>query len=240
MMATYRPIKKWLIPLLAVAIGFSIGFSFLPSEQEYHYKKWHEAMEKAKDQSYEMQILYVRDEAVYSESTGFWSKDRSNFHISTPVSDDTTFEFDIYLEEKEFFVYSGGGWYKGDLPHRVVEELSPMDQPFEWVQSILKAADKITKNEQGDTEIYKAVFHSFNDIEFQGVLLKEQLDTTLTMELKDDHIVKLTFKARPKRPEEVPILNSYPEILSYEILLSPLKGQIPKPPQEAFSGEKIE
>lgn len=239
-MVTYRPVKNWLIPLVAIVVGTYIGFSIIPSHQEFDYHEWVKTIDKLENQPYEIETNFHKDQTTIAISKGYWSAKRSKYHVITPMSDVDNFVFDVFLEKQEFFIFSGNEWNKGEYPHRIIDELSPLDNPFQWIETLLKEADEVSKNTQGDKITYKAVFHSFNDLEFQGILLKKQNDTTLTMLIEKGRIRSISFEANPIKPKEVPILNSYPEYFSYRIEFSLLNGDFPNVPKEAFLGKHLD
>jgi hypothetical protein len=57
-MVTYKPIKKWLVPIV---LGFWIGFSVFPSQQEYQFKRWVNDLVELQDDNYKVKTVYKRD-----------------------------------------------------------------------------------------------------------------------------------------------------------------------------------
>jgi hypothetical protein len=126
-----------------------------------------------------VKTLYKRDDRIYSRSQGVWSPQLASYNISTPISDGTDFIFAIYFTENNFYINSGEEWKFGELPHRLLQEFSPLDQPFIWKKKILKNADKISIEKDDGQQTYRAYFRNLNDSEFRGVILQEQKDTML-------------------------------------------------------------
>ncbi|WP_442598904.1 hypothetical protein [Neobacillus sp. D3-1R] len=239
-MVTFRPVKKWVIPILAIMIGSYIGFSFLPSHQEFAYKQWVQQLNKNEQKSYHVKTNFLKDDSIAFESNGYWSSKHSKFRIETPVSNGSSFQFDVYLEESQFYIHTGNEWRKGQYPHRFIEELSPLDNPFQWCKEILRNADKITRIKQGEKETYTAFFHTFPEIELQGILLKKQKNSSLSISFQKGQIQSMVFKAAPIRPNEVPFLSIYPENMVYQIDFTLYNGKLPNLPKEASSSIPID
>ncbi|KHE66842.1 hypothetical protein, partial [Halobacillus sp. BBL2006] len=201
-MATYRPVKKWFVPLLAVLLGLWLGFSVFPSQQEYQYNTWGEELDQLKTKSYQVETEYKIDGELASHSEGYWSKERSHFQVRTPVSDDTMFHFDIYFEGDYFYVKAGDDWQQGEAPHRVLEEIAPLDDFFTWSKSLLEEADEVRKTDNGASTTYTASFDSFDQFDFRGTTLEKQADTTLVMNLEDDQLQSIIFEVQPERPDD--------------------------------------
>ncbi|HYK73496.1 MAG TPA: hypothetical protein VEV44_10340 [Pseudoneobacillus sp.] len=240
LMVTFRPVKNWLIPLLAIMIGSFVGFSFLPSHQEFDYHQWIQRLNEFEQKSYQFETNFVKDDTNVFESRGLWSSKHSQLSIKTPVSDGSSFNFNVYLEKKQFFIFSGNEWKVGEYPHRFMEELSPLDNPFNWSKELLKNAYKITRIKHGEQETFKAFFHLLPEIELNGILLKKQKESSLTMVLEKGEIQSIIFEATPLRPKEVPFLNSYPEKLNYHMDFTLYNGIFPQLPKEAYLGEPID
>jgi hypothetical protein len=239
-MATYRPVKKWLVPLVAVLLGLWIGFSAFPSQQEYQYSTWKEELDQLKSKSYQVETEYKIDGVLASNSEGYWSKNRSSFQVQTPVSDDTMFHFDIYFKGDHFYVKAGDEWQQGEAPHRVLEEIAPLNDFFKWSQSLLEEADKVRKSDNGQRTTYIATFESFNAFDFRGTTLEKQVDTTLVMNLDDDQLQSIVFKVKPKRPDDVGVLMSYPESIQFHADFSVYEKELPPIPEVASEAEQID
>ncbi len=239
-MVIFRPIKKWLIPLAAIFLGTAAGFVFFPSQQEYHYKSWQSELNKFSNESYQVSTGYKLDGKLASESTGAWSKERSEYKVSTPVSDESTFTFTVFFSKDQFYVQSGGDWNKGQAPHRVLNELAPLDDMFEWSKTVLKEADEIKQIKKQGTTVYTAVFHAFDKLDFRGIMLEDQKDSTLVMTVKGDQLSSIVFHLKTKRPEDINVLQSYPAAISYDIHFSPYSGQIPDVPEQALQAPPLE
>ncbi|MEQ6390206.1 hypothetical protein RZN22_12900 [Bacillaceae bacterium S4-13-58] len=236
-----RLIKRWLYPFLALIIGIAVGYQLFPTKQDLIYKDWKDQLENAASESYKVNTSYVRDEKIYSESSGIWDPEMSNYKVVTPVSDDSVFTFSLYLTKEKFYVHDGLQWKYGELPHRISHEFKPLDQPFEWVLELLQHADSISRQKTNDGFIYTANFKHFDELDFRGLYLEEQGNTYLTMVVSKNGISSIAFIAEPIRPKEVNILTSYPETLSYEIKLS-LNSTKQKPtlPKESVNAEEIQ
>ncbi len=241
-MATFRPVKKWLVPLTGVLLGLLIGFTLFPSQQEFEYKRWMKHLESLENGTYRIETKYTLDEASeVTTSRGYWSKERSTYRVSTPVTDGTAFTFDVYMEGDRFFVHSGDEWIQGEHSHPIWNELSPLDNPFQWGKDILPNADEIYKIEKSKEHVvYRAVFHHLNAFDFRGTSLQEQEGTDLTMELADGLLQSMTFTARPIRPDELSPFDRYPEHITYEISFSASADEIPSVPEEAYEAEELE
>ncbi|QAS53688.1 hypothetical protein [Halobacillus litoralis] len=239
-MGIFKPAKKWIVPLLAALIGIGAGLIFFPSEQEHHYRKWQSLLGGPQGHAYEISTFYSRDEETASKSRGYWSDARSSYNVQTPVSDESSFEFEVFIEEETFYVNSGGEWSKGNRPHRVIDELRPLDDPFSWVSSLIEEADSVEYSKKGGTVSYKAHFQSMNEVDFRGIMLKKQIDTTLTMSLVDGNWESLSLKAQPERPDEIGVLQSYPETITYEMEFSVFDGEVPAKPEEAIEAEPLD
>jgi hypothetical protein len=224
-MATFKPLKKWLIPIVAACIGFSVGFLLLPSKQDHVFQQWLTILDSLAEQQYDIDTTYQRDGQRVAGSEGIWSTERSTYQITTPVSDGSEFSFSVYFEGSRFFIYSGEEWWQGESPHRFVQELSPLDHPFQWSKKLLQEADQLQINKQGNRVTYMAHFVVFNDIDFRGILLKDQLETTLTMVMENDQLRSIIFQAQPIKPENIGIFTSYPENITYDMQFSLFEGE---------------
>ncbi|MBE4906869.1 hypothetical protein IMZ08_02200 [Bacillus luteolus] len=216
-MVTYRPIKKWLLPLLSIIIGLAIGYTVFPSEQQHRLQVWEKALDIYENDNYAIETVYSRDDQLYSSSKGTWTNNRASYDVSTPVSDDTNFNFTVYFMEDKIYVNSGEEWVYGERPHRLIQEFIPLDQPFTWVRDLLKNADEIMIEKADFAVIYRAYFKNFNDIEFRGVRLEEQKNTTLEMTIFNGQLDTIELDAEPIRPKTVGPLVSYPEKLIYRL-----------------------
>jgi hypothetical protein len=239
-MATYRPVKKWILPLLSIIIGLAVGYSVFPSEQQHRLKAWKTALEIYEGDSYSIETLYTRDDQIYSSSRGTWMKDIAIYDVTTPVSDDTNFNFTVYFLEDRIYVNSGDEWVYGERPHRLLQEFIPLDQPFTWVQDLLKHSDEIVIEKADFSITYRAFFKDFGDIEFRGVRLEKQKNTTLEMNIFNGQLDFIQLEAEPIRPGTVGPLVSYPEKLVYRLEFTKEKAESVKLPEEALQGEELE
>lgn len=237
---SYRPIKKWLVPLLAVIIGITIGYNLFPTKQEHLFKEWNKVLEHTENQTYQMKTIYEQDQRLVSEAEGYWGSKQFQFHVTTVVSDTSEFIFDIFLEDDRFFIHSDSMWFQGKTPHRIMNELSPLDHPFAWSKDILREADQIIKKKNKDHEEYQAVFESLNRFEFNNVFLEEQKNTTLTMTIENDQLTSIYFHAQPIKPENLSALAIYPEEIKYTLLFSTYEGKFSTVPEAALEGTVIE
>jgi hypothetical protein len=85
-----------------------------------------------------------------------------------------------------------------------------------------------------------ATFVAFNEIDFRGILLKDQLETTLTMVMENEQLHSITFQAQPIKPDNIGILTSYPENITYDMQFSLFEGELPPVPKEGLESEEIE
>ncbi|WNF36291.1 hypothetical protein RJD24_17855 [Bacillaceae bacterium IKA-2] len=241
MMVIYRPIKKWLIPLLAVILGLSIGLSFFPSSQEAHYNSWLKLLDDVSLDDYQVESTYYFDDEIALISEGFWSEDISKYSMSIPVSDDTQFSFDIYLEGEQLFIDSGGVWRQTTSSHTFINEMSPLDHPFAWTKDILAEADEIHYEKQGEITTFVAVFHSFTNYDFLGYLLIDQLETTVTMTFDKNEAQSLLINMKPEKHGKVGIFEKYPEVLKYDLHFFILVDQeFPSIPDIAREAEMLD
>jgi|SRR5690625_952356 len=239
-MVTYRPVKKWLLPLLVVIIGIAIGFTFFPSKQDYHYKQWVSLLESNEKESFNIESVYYWDDQIYSQSEGVWTEQMSYFDIVTPFSDGSEFSFEAYLFTSEFYTNSNNEWFYGSLPHNFTDELAPLDNPFEWASDILQHAEQIYVKKEGDLITYEAVFEHYPEIDFRGTLLKDQNHTYLKMLFKDDIPVSFTWNVSPERPESVSPFAFYPDELIFQLDFKINKHDVPALPEEAEGAEELE
>lgn len=239
-MATYRPIKKWLLPILAVLIGFLTGFSIFISKEDHAYSQWVALLTDFEKNTYTLDSNYKWDEKVYSQSHGIWSKDTSYYELTTPISNGEEFSIKTYLFADKFYVYSGRDWFSGNLPHRFMNELAPLDNPFQWTIDILKYAESVNREVDANTTIYHAVFKELPENDFRGTLLNKQENTYLSMTVKDGEPQSLKWVVNPIRPDSIGPFKSYPEKLLYQLNFSKDKDSVPLLPKEAETAEEIE
>ncbi|MFZ3577615.1 hypothetical protein [Virgibacillus sp. DJP39] len=239
-MATYKPIKKWMIPLLSIIIGGGLGFALFPSNEDHDYNKWISMLETYEENTYQIDSIYQWDNIVYSKSQGIWSNQRSYYEIKTPISDGSEFSFETYLFTDKLYINTNDQWSFVTLPHRFTHELAPLDNPFQWIANLLKHADEFITNKSGDSVIYKATFKRFPAIDFRGTLLSKQKDTHLTMTIKEGEPVSLKWVVNPLRPSNVGPLVSYPDKLNYQLNFVSGSGSVQVLPKEAGEAEEIE
>jgi hypothetical protein len=192
------------------------------------------------DKQYKIETFYHRDNQQVAGSEGHWSSERSNYHVVTPVSDGSEFAFDVYFEGEHFFIYSGDMWRQGKSPHRIVEELSPLDHPFRWSKQLLQKTEKLEVVKEGSRVTYTARFDDMDDFDFRGILLRDQLKTTFIMVTKNGELQSMTFQAQPIKPQEVGVFASYPERITYEMTFASFDKEIPPISKEALESGQIE
>ncbi|PRO66298.1 hypothetical protein [Alkalicoccus urumqiensis] len=236
-MATFkkrRPVKAYLIPMIAAFAGITAGWLLFPTQQDYRYGELRSMLEDMEEESFDVEASYVMEEETALQASGAYGPERSMYSISTPVSNDSTFEFTIHVEEEAFFVESGGDWSRGQRPNPIIQEMSPLDDPFTWMKTILPEADSL---ETGDnwTRLHYDVL---DDVDFQGYSLQEQEETSLLVERSGEETT-VTFTVHPVRPEDVPTLNRYPESMEYTIRFLPRERPVEPPPPEAEEGEPL-
>lgn len=239
-MATYKPIKKWLLPLLSIIIGLSIGYALFLSKEDYQYSQWVTLLEDTETNRYQIESAYKWDNKVYSESQGVWSEGNSYYQITTPISDGDEFSFEAYVFEEQFYLKSSGQWFVGTFPHSFTEELAPLDNPFKWTVDLLKHAEQINKDKNGGHVTYKAIFKAFPSIDFRGTLLSKQDDTYLEMTFKRGEPFSLEWVVNPIHPDSLGPLVSYPEMLTYHLSFDTNKDAVPSLPAEAEKAEEID
>ncbi|ADU29603.1 hypothetical protein Bcell_1338 [Evansella cellulosilytica DSM 2522] len=213
-MATYRPVKKWLIPLMAIIIGGSAGFYFFPSAHEYHYAQWMQMIEEAKELEYKVEGKYSFNDQPSFTSEGIWSEEKSFFTI---FSERTDYFFHIFIEENVMFVDRQGDWRQASRPHQVFAELSPLDHPFNWTVDMLSDAAKVNYEEDGNQKKYEAIFHEFHHVDVMGYELREQRDTRLEMVFEDNKLSSLIITIKPVRHDEIKDNDKYPEVMEHLI-----------------------
>lgn len=206
-----------MLPLLSIIIGLLIGYTVFPSEQQHRLEAWEKALQLYEDEQYSIETVYTRDDQIYSSSKGTWTKNNASYDVTTPVSDDTDFNFAVYFYEDKIYVNSGEEWVYGKRPHRLLQEFTPLDHPFTWVRNLLQNAEEIVIEKADFSVIYRAYFKDFEDIEFRGVRLEKQKDTTLEMNLFNGELDFIQLEAEPIRPDTVGPLVSYPEKLVYRL-----------------------
>ncbi|WP_187254460.1 hypothetical protein [Alkalicoccus halolimnae] len=230
----WRPAKRWIIPVIAAVVGLAAGWLLFPTQQDYHYQELRSLIDEMEQTKFDVEATYEMDGETALQAAGSYSPGRSIYDISTPVSDDTTFDFTIYLEEETFYAESGGSWSRGERPHPITAEMSPLDDPFSWMKTILPEADELSK--QGST--ITLFYNDLDDVDFQGYTLQEQEETTLVVDTSGEEMT-VTFTVNPVRPEDVPILNRYPENMIYSIRFTPRERELEKIPEEAEDGEVL-
>ncbi|WP_102347158.1 hypothetical protein [Bacillus sp. Marseille-P3661] len=240
-MAIYRPIKKWLLPLVFALIGLAISLSFFPSKQDAIYKEWTRSLNTLNDQVYEVETSFIVDNTIYSESKGHWNEPLTYYQVTTPFNDGTSFQFDVFFTPEKFYIQSGDEWSYGDMPHRILNEFIPLDDPFNWIENILQDADTITKQATNSTITYKALFEDFSDIEFRGIRLQKQEKTYLIMTINNNGAIGITFDVKPVRPDDIGLFTSYPKSFTYKItLVGNSEEQKIILPNEALNANPIE
>jgi hypothetical protein len=125
------------------------------------------------------------------------------YDIITWISYGTNFTFSLYFSGDKFYIHSGQEWKYGKMPHRLVQEFSPLDNPFAWAEQLLKDADSIWIEEVESEITYTAQFEDLHDVEFRGVILKKQDDTKLELKVSDGEVKHIKFEASPIRPNTV-------------------------------------
>ncbi|MCT8137788.1 hypothetical protein H1D32_08475 [Anaerobacillus sp. CMMVII] len=239
-MATYKPIKRYLIPLVALFIGGSLAFLFVPSKMDYEWKIWRDQTIEWEKQHYAVKGSFTLNGEVVTNEIGDWSEENSHLNVSVVVSDDSVFEFQVVFQEERIYINSADTWYQNELSPRFVEEFAPLYQPFSWMRELLKEADRIEKNRGGELTTYTAFFDTFDKFEFRGYELSEQEQTSLTVIEKEGQIQSFTFDVNPIRPETIGPLDSYPNQLSYTMSFTIIDEVQIVLPKEAYEGEKLE
>ncbi|MBP1949779.1 hypothetical protein [Virgibacillus litoralis] len=239
-MAIYKPVKKWLLPLLSIVIGLSMGYALFLSKEDYQYSQWVTLLEDSQTNRYKIESAYKWDNNVYSKSQGIWSEENSYYQIATPISDGDEFSFEAYVFEEEFYLKSSGEWFVGTFPHSFTEELAPLNNPLKWAVDVLKHAEHISKNKNRDYVTYKATFKAFPSIDFRGTLLSKQDNTYLEMTFKRGEPFSLEWVVNPIHPDSLGPLVSYPETLTYRLSFDTTKNTVPALPAEAKEAEEID
>ncbi|MBU9712820.1 hypothetical protein [Evansella tamaricis] len=237
-MGIYRPVKRWLLPLVAALFGLSIGFHAFPSSIEYHYKNWITVLDENSEFSYQVNgaSFYNGNPALVME--GYWSKTLSNYRISSP---DGRNSLTVFLEDDLFFVERNEEWKRGSKPHQVISEMEPLDHPFSWMKDILEDASSVHYEKEGEKETYEAVFDQFHHLEFMDFLLLDQNQSNVIMVINDGFIQSLHLDFSPVRHGGVGDLERYPDSLRYELTFSLIeKVEIPEVPEAARDGEGLD
>lgn len=239
---SWRPVKRWLIPLVAVFIGLVGGYTLFPSEQDYDYKQWQQHIDQMEaDYNYQISTIYTLNDQLISTSETTWSQEAVKIEVSTRISDETNFDLDLYFEEDLFFVQSGDMWLRADLPHRVEEEAAPLNQPFEWLRDVVSQADEVSVIRGNGLITYEAVFDSFRDLDFRGFHLQEQEHTYLRMVVQEDgHIELVSFFIEPIPPDYIGTYDIYPEQLTWDMRFVVLDDEVQRAPPLAYKGEIME
>lgn len=239
-MVTYRPVKQIFILILALIIGMSLSFWLIPSKMDYEWNIWRNRTLEWETKDYEINGIYTFDGVKATTEVGDWSEGNSQFNLTSVVSDDSTFQFQVFFEDEKIFIDSGGKWLQTDINSRFVEELTPLYHPFEWIREILNEADKVERIKDGDKTTFRAIFDSFEEFDFRGTLLSKQHKTTLIVIEKNGVIQSVTFEARPIRPDSISILDRYPEQMSYKIDFTEIESAQFVLPKEAYESELME
>lgn len=239
-MAIYKPIKKIGIPIIAIIIGLSTAYLFLPTKMEYEWKRWQSQTKEWENGHYKVEGSFTLNDQVVTTEIGDWSKENSKYTFTVEVSDESKFDFDVYFEGESLFVFSGGEWYQNDVNSRFVQEFTPVHQPFAWVRELLQEADHVERKKDGEITTYLAKFVSFNELDFRGYQLSKQENTFLKVIEKNGHIQSLTFHVIPTRPETLGPLDSYPDQLSYTMTFSETDSVQFDLPDKAYEGKKLD
>lgn len=228
-----------MIPIVSLLIALSITLWLLPSRMDHQWKQLLARTKQWETTSYQIDSTFMYDKEKATTERGEWSLQKSHYQIAAIVSDDSSFDFQVYFEDEAFFVLSGDQWYQNKVNTRFVEELAPLDQPFEWVRQLLDEADKIEVITHGEQVKYKVGFNDFNEYDFRGSMLKEQEQSTLIISVIDNQIKSIVFDVQPIRPESVGILDRYPRHLLYTIEFNPVKDVEFQLPKDAYESELI-
>ena len=229
-----------MIPIVSFLIALSITLWLLPSKMDHQWRQLVTLTKEWEKSNYQIDSTFMFDKEKATKESGEWSHQQSRYQIAAIVSDDSSFDFQVFFEDESFFVLSGGQWYQNKVKTRFVEELTPLDQPFEWVRQLLDEADKIEVITHGEQVKYNVGFNDFNDYDFRGSMLKQQENTTLVVSVIDNKIESITFSVEPIRPESVGVLDRYPRHLLYTMEFNQVQDVDFELPEEAYESELID
>lgn len=206
------------------------------------WKEWNTFTDEWEQYGYELYSTYTRDGKKASEEEGIWSENDSHFSLSSAVSDDTVFAFDLYIEGERLFIYVDENWHQGSTEDRFIHEFTPLDHPFEWMRELLLEADTVEKNDNPITNevTYVATFYEFDELDFRGYSFKDQENTTLTVVVVNDEPKKMSFHAIPIRPDYVGRFDGYPEEVMYEMTFTKTDERPNALPKKAYESEQLE
>lgn len=239
-MATFNPVKKWLIPLTAMIVGLSLGYLFFPSSQDYHYQQLMKLIDEQSSQSFETEAAYFFDGQEALTADGYWSKELTYFGVATPVSDNSSFHFDIYMESDHFYVESDGAWTQASIPHSIIAQMEPLDDPFTWAKKFLQNADQLLYSKTKDEKIYTGLFDKFTNTDFMGYRLKDQQDSQLSFVFSEGVLERIHINVEPIRPDDIGTLQRYPEQMEYQIDFTKTLHPPPVIPKEAREAEFLD
>ncbi len=232
--------KKWIIPLTAMIVGISIGFSFFPSSQDHHYNQLMTLINEQASRHFEMEGTYFFNEDKALSAEGYWSEELTMFRVTTPVSDDSSFIFDIYIEEDQFYVESNGDWTQASKPHSVIDQMAPLDDPFTWAKGFLENADQLVYTKEASEKTYTGIFDHMENADFMGYRLEKQNDSHLSFVFDEDVLKKMHISIEPIRPDDIGIFERYPELLEYELSFLETEKVMPDIPQKAREAEPLD
>lgn len=238
-MATYRPIKKVIIPIVAALIGLSLSLVFMPTKIDHLYKRWQRELDRLSEHAYRIESTYYLDDELASKEEGIWAQGDSHFAIEVNVSDQSVFAFSFTVEGERLFIHSGNEWRQSTTDERFIEEFAPLDHPFQWMKEMLVFADDIDLQKRDGRLEYIASFSSFDKVDFRGYFLEEQKEATLVWTVQDDEL-HVRFNARPIRPDYLGLFDIYPEKVVYDMCLTPTSETIPALPPEAYTSKGID
>ncbi|MCM3759762.1 hypothetical protein M3212_03055 [Alkalihalobacillus oceani] len=238
-MAIYRPVKKILIPIMALLVGSGAAYFLMPTKMDAIWRDWNAQSEEWEQAVYQVASSYEKDGAAATEERGIWSKERSFFEVTAAVSNDSFFTFDAHFEGDRLFVQSGDKWVQGTTSDRFVAEFSPLDHPFQWMRDMLLEAEEVRRESEDGRTVYQAVFTEFDESDFRGYSLERQEETTLTLTVADDQLL-MEFAAKPIRPDYLGPFSGYPQQIGFELSLEKVDEQPPPVPAEAYDSEQLE
>jgi hypothetical protein len=241
LMGIFRPFKRWMIPLFAALLGLVVGFLVTPSKMDYSYDRMIHLLQQLESGSYRVEGKFSKNNQIVATSTGYWSSGAFTYHIVSPISDGTEFAFEIYSTANRFYINSDEQWYQGSHPHRFMEELSPLPQPFEWQRELLQFTKRIEGSKDDNNQMtYEAYFEHLHGFQLGGYLLEEQRNTTLTLVHSEKRQIFITFNAEPLRPYHLSLFDFYPEQLTYSLTLSEVENAPLSIPPEALEGMQLD
>jgi hypothetical protein len=177
------------------------------------------------------------------EMRGIYFKDlMTHFNITPQGKYVTAYSgsFTLYTGGDAFYIYDGSKWFYGELPHRLLSEIQPLDDPFQWTEDMLTYSDSVKKETSDGRTIFSAVYSEFPEVDFKGFFLEKQNKAAMTMIVENGRIVDIEFLAPPIRPDDVSPFSLYPEEVELKMTFSRYDGGVPSLPSEASGAEEIQ